>query len=51
MASWEEIENGVRSFEDPTRKAWEEVWFRGQRNATWQLLTTLERRSPNGGDE
>jgi hypothetical protein len=45
MASWEEFENAVRKFDDPTRKPWDEVWFRGQADARWRLHTTLERRS------
>jgi hypothetical protein len=45
MASWEEFENEVRKFDDPTRKPWDEVWFRGQADAQWRLHTTLERRS------
>jgi hypothetical protein len=44
--SWEEFEAQIKRFEDPTRKLWDEVWFRGQGDATWPLLTTLERRSP-----
>jgi FRG domain len=44
-ASWEEFETEIKKFEDPTRKVWDEVWFRGQADATWPLLTTLERRS------
>jgi hypothetical protein len=45
VASWEDFEAEIKKFEDPTRKLWDEVWFRGQGNATWPLLTTLERRS------
>lgn len=44
-ADWEEFERYVKQFEDPTRKVWDEVWFRGQANADWPLHTTLERRS------
>jgi hypothetical protein len=44
-ASWEDFEAEIKKFEDPTRKLWDEVWFRGQSDATWPLLTTLERRS------
>jgi hypothetical protein len=45
LGSWEEFQEKVASFEDPTRKPWDEVWFRGQANAQWRLHTTLERRS------
>lgn len=45
-ASWEEFEAEVKKFEDPTRKLWDEVWFRGQADSEWPLLTTLERRAP-----
>jgi hypothetical protein len=45
LGSWEEFQEKVVSFEDPTRKPWDEVWFRGQANAEWRLQTTLERRS------
>jgi hypothetical protein len=45
MANWEEFEAEVRKFEDPTRKLWDEVWFRGQADASWPLHTTLQRRS------
>src|ERR1700732_2410862 len=46
-SDWEDFERLVKTFEDPTRKVWDEVWFRGQANAEWPLHTTLERRSPN----
>jgi FRG domain len=45
-ASWEEFEAEVKKFEDPTRKLWDEVWFRGQADSEWPLFTTLERRAP-----
>jgi hypothetical protein len=45
LASWEEFEEEIKKFEDPSRKVWDEVWFRGQADAAWPLLTTLERRS------
>ncbi len=45
LDSWEEFLRRVAEFEDPNRKRWDEVWFRGQANATWPLHTTLERRS------
>ena len=45
-ASWEEFEAEIKKFEDPTRKLWDEVWFRGQADSEWPLFTTLERRSP-----
>jgi hypothetical protein len=44
--SWEEFEAEIKKFEDPTRKVWDEVWFRGQANSEWPLFTTLERRVP-----
>lgn len=47
VADWEEFESLAKTFEDPTRKVWDEVWFRGQANAEWPLHTTLERRSPS----
>ncbi|MEA2892415.1 MAG: hypothetical protein QOI05_3208 [Bradyrhizobium sp.] len=43
--SWEEFEQYAATFEDPARERWDEVWFRGQSNAQWQLHTSLERRS------
>jgi hypothetical protein len=46
LHSWEEFHRLVESFEGPGRKPWDEVWFRGQADARWQLNTTLERRSP-----
>lgn len=49
LESWEEFEAELRKFEDPTRKPWDEVWFRGQANAKWSLQTTLERRSAKIG--
>jgi FRG domain len=45
LTSWEEFEREIRKFEDPTRKLWDEVWFRGQAEARWPLHSTLERRS------
>ena len=45
MESWEQFQAYVEGLEEPTRKLWDEVWFRGQRDATWKLKTTLERRS------
>jgi FRG domain len=45
-ASWEEFEAEIKKFEDPTRKLWDEVWFRGQGDSEWPLFTTLERRAP-----
>jgi hypothetical protein len=44
--SWEDFEAEIREFDYPSRAFWDEVWFRGQADATWPLLTTLERRSP-----
>jgi hypothetical protein len=32
-------------FDDPSRSLWDEVWFRGQSDASWKLCSTLERRS------
>lgn len=45
ITSWEEFESEIKKFEDPSRKPWDEVWFRGQSDATWLLQTSLERRS------
>jgi hypothetical protein len=45
VQSWEEFQRYAAAFEDPTRKPWDEVWFRGQSCANWTLSTTLERRS------
>jgi hypothetical protein len=45
-ASWEEFETEIKKFEDPARKVWDEVWFRGQADSEWPLFTTLERRAP-----
>lgn len=45
LSSWEEFAERVGQFDDPSRKPWDEVWFRGQADATWRLHTTLERRS------
>lgn len=45
VASWEEFQQYAARFEDPTRKPWDEVWFRGQSDAKWPLKTTIERRS------
>jgi hypothetical protein len=45
LHSWEEFLQRAEEFEDPNRKAWDEVWFRGQSDAQWPLNTTLERRS------
>jgi hypothetical protein len=42
--SWEEFEEIIAKFDDPSRSTWDEVWFRGQSDAKWGLLTTLERR-------
>jgi FRG domain len=48
MESWEQFRSYIESFEDdPGRKIWDEVWFRGQGNAEWKLHTTLERRTLN----
>jgi hypothetical protein len=44
LSSWEEFLERVAGFEDPNRKPWDEVWFRGQSKAAWLLDTTLERR-------
>jgi FRG domain-containing protein len=45
FASWEEFEPEIKKFDDPSRKVWDEVWFRGQGDAVWPLRTTLERRT------
>ena len=47
VESWEKFQAYVESLEnDPSRKVWDEVWFRGQGDAEWKLHTTLERRAP-----
>jgi FRG domain len=45
VESWEQFQKYAADLEDPTRKQWDEVWFRGQSDANWPLSTTLERRS------
>lgn len=45
LGSWEEFQQFAATFEDPTRRQWDEVWFRGQSDARWPLYTSLERRS------
>src|SRR4051812_18689060 len=45
LSSWEEFQHYAAALEDPTRKRWDEVWFRGQSDAQWSLNTSLERRS------
>jgi FRG domain len=45
FSSWEEFQQNAAALEDPTRKPWDEVWFRGQSDARWPLHTSLERRS------
>jgi hypothetical protein len=45
LSSWEEFQQCAAAFEDPTRKRYDEVWFRGQSDARWPLHTSLERRS------
>ena len=44
LKSWEQFQEYAAAFEDPTRKPWDEVWFRGQSDAGWTLSTSLERR-------
>ncbi|MGB7097477.1 MAG: FRG domain-containing protein [Xanthobacteraceae bacterium] len=41
---WEDFEEEVAKLEQPGRPRWDELWFRGQGNASWGLQTTLERR-------
>jgi hypothetical protein len=45
LGSWEEFQEYTACFDDPSRKRWDEVWFRGQSDARWPLHTSLERRS------
>jgi len=45
LKSWEEFAERVHGFDDPSRSAWNEIWYRGQGDADWPLSTTLERRS------
>ena len=44
LGSWEEFQDYAAGLEDPSRKRWDEVWFRGQSCARWPLHTSLERR-------
>ncbi len=41
LTCWEEFEEKVSTFDDPGRKLWDEVWFRGQADARWALRTTV----------
>jgi hypothetical protein len=43
LSSWEEFQQHAAAFEEPARKQWDEVWFRGQSDAGWPLSTSLER--------
>jgi len=43
--TWEEFEAEIKNFEEPSRKLWDEVWFRGHSDARWPLHTSLECRS------
>jgi hypothetical protein len=43
--TWEDFEAVIKKFEEPSRKLWDEVWFRGHSDAQWPLHTSLERRS------
>jgi len=47
LSSWEEFQQCAAAFEDPTRKRYDEVWFRDQSDARWPLHTSLERRLTN----
>jgi hypothetical protein len=42
---WEDFQQYAAGFDGPSRRPWDEVWFRGQSNAKWSLTTTLERYS------
>jgi hypothetical protein len=42
---WEGFLDFVARLDDPMRKPYDEVWFRGQSDARWPLHTTLERHS------
>jgi hypothetical protein len=44
--TWEECEHKIRSIEERYKSRLPGVWFRGQPNAAWELLSTLERRAP-----
>jgi hypothetical protein len=48
VQTWEECEDYIRSLENETRGPSDELWFRGQRDASWGLETTLERRRWEG---
>jgi hypothetical protein len=41
LSSWEEFQQHAAAFEEPARKQWDEVWFRGQSDAGWPLSTSL----------
>jgi hypothetical protein len=43
--TWEECENKIRSIERKYGSQPPGVWFRGHSNSSWDLLSTLERRS------
>jgi hypothetical protein len=45
VKTWEECEQEIRKIEGTSTGGWDEIWFRGQRDACWRLHTTLERRS------
>jgi hypothetical protein len=45
--TWEECENRIRGLERKYGSRQPGVWFRGHSNSTWNLLSTLERRSPD----
>ncbi|MGX4771090.1 FRG domain-containing protein [Bradyrhizobium guangdongense] len=46
VESWEKFQAYIEALDDESgRKAWDELWFRGQSDAEWRLQTTLERRT------
>lgn len=46
VKSWEKFQAYIEALDDERgRKAWDELWFRGQSDAEWRLQTTLERRT------
>jgi FRG domain-containing protein len=47
VASWDECEEEIRKIEKAHKG--QDVWFRGHSSATWNLRTTLERRTTQSG--
>jgi len=45
VSTWEECEAKIRDIRRDNQNETPGIWFRGQSNADWQLITTLERRT------